>query len=175
MTSQHNQTADMDNANLTDNMSLSMQSVSNPRRRWPRSSETWFHKCFQGITSKEYSSLNSSSIIWACLNCHSQNYSGVNPETYENYSCLNITNVDDTDHYDLSIDSLESMNLHQKSRKNEKTMSDLWKYWMSTAVVILESRLLYLIGRTIPNTKPKSSGHNKVSNPSLMSQCQATI
>ena len=85
--------------------------------------ETWFHICCQGIPSKEYSRLNSSSIIWACLNCHSQNYSHVRPgKSNQHYTSLDITNIDNTDDDDLSIESLESNALpkHESSPKITK-------------------------------------------------------
>ena len=34
------------------------------------SCDTWFHICCQGIPSNEYSRLNCSSVIWACLNLY---------------------------------------------------------------------------------------------------------
>ena len=85
MTSQHHQTTDTNDANLTDNISLYLCGAcktpveDDHEAVLCENCETWFHICCQGIPSKEYSRLNSSSIIWACLNCHSQNYSRVSP------------------------------------------------------------------------------------------------
>ena len=72
--------------------------------------KTWFHICCQGIPSDDYTKLNSSSIVWACLRCHSQNYSHINPKrSYSTSRCTLINHLDQSQIVsgDLSIESLE--------------------------------------------------------------------
>ena len=72
--------------------------------------ETWFHICCQGIPSDDYTKLNSSSVVWACLRCHSQNYSHINPKrSYSTSRCTLISHLDQSQIVsgDLSIESLK--------------------------------------------------------------------
>ena len=90
-----------------------------------KSCDTWFRICCQGIPSNEYSRLNCSSVIWACLNCHSQNYSHINSwRTHHQQSgkIFSDISIDTTDNYDRSIDSLQdgAQPKHESSPKKSK-------------------------------------------------------
>ena len=83
--------------------------------------DTWFHICCQGIPSHEYSKLDRSSVVWACLRCHSLNYSQVTPcQSNTRQSNLNISDI--SKEYDLSISSLEddAMPKYESSPKKPK-------------------------------------------------------
>ena len=85
--------------------------------------DTWFHICCQGIPSREYSRLNNSSIIWACLSCHSQNYSHIRSGiTYHNNNTYIQSDDTAENEDDLSIESLEDGALpkHESSPKVKK-------------------------------------------------------
>ena len=69
----------------------------------------WYHICCQNIHSDDYSHLDSSSVVWYCLSCNTQNYTQVafscaaNATNHNPYSTLD-TSEDSADH---SIDSLD--------------------------------------------------------------------
>ena len=103
--------------------------------------KTWFHICCQGIPSDDYTNSNSSSVVWACLRCHSQHrYSHINPKQSSSTSRSTLISHLDLSQIvcgDLSIESLEedpcqNMNHRRKWRKEFGMKPDQLNYSTST-------------------------------------------
>ena len=66
----------------------------------------WFHINCQNVHSAEYSKLDHSSVVWACLNCNSKNYS----HTVYNYASESLGKTNPNKYSpikDISLDSLD--------------------------------------------------------------------